>query len=265
MFRPECAATGCTLLLRPADVSGHFVPLFRLSDDLIFPPVALAEPDGLLAIGGDLALPRLLLAYSSGLFPWFNEGDPPLWWSPDPRCIFEPGRMRVSRSLAKTLRQKRFQITVDAAFDAVIDACARVRLENGEGTWLNPELMTAFRALHRQGYAHSVECWADGALAGGIYGLGLGRCFFGESMFHYQRDASKVALHALLELALVGGFELVDCQVANPHLLSLGARQISRQEFLARLRRGGVEASAQPLAAVLPAGHCSSSSSVSGT
>jgi len=240
------------------------VPLFRLSDDLIFPPVTLAEPDGLLAIGGDLALPRLLLAYSSGLFPWFNDDDPPLWWSPDPRCIFEPGGMTIHRSLAKTLRQERFHITVNTAFSAVIDACAGVRLASGEGTWLNPELAAAFCELHQQGYAHSVECWAEGELAGGIYGLCLGRCFFGESMFHRRRDASKVALHALLELAQAGGFELVDCQIANPHLLSLGGREISRREFLERLRRGGVEPSLSPVAGVLPTGDYSSSS-VSGT
>jgi len=228
------------------------VPLFRLADDLIFPPVSLAEPDGLLAVGGDLALPRLLLAYSSGLFPWFNADEPPLWWSPDPRCIFEPGGMVMHRSLEKVLRRQRFRITVNRAFDAVIASCAEVRLQSGEGTWLNPELKGAFRALHRQGYAHSVESWEGGELAGGVYGLCLGRCFFGESMFHRRRDASKVALHALLEMAVKGGFELIDCQVANAHLRSLGAVEIPRQEFLRRLKRGGVEPSVCPPAGILP-------------
>lgn len=243
------------------------MPLFRLADDLLFPPVTLAEPDGLLAVGGDLALPRLLLAYSSGLFPWFNADEPPLWWSPDPRCIFEPGKMVVHRSLAKVLRQHRFRVTVNAAFDAVIAACANERVQNGEETWLNPELKAAFRALHRQGYAHSVESWEGEELVGGVYGLCLGRCFFGESMFHRRSNASKVALHALLELSAIGGFELVDCQVENPHLRQLGAVKISRREFLLRLRRAGVTPSVQPVPGRLPewtAGY-SSSSSRSGT
>ncbi len=220
------------------------MPLFRLTDDLVFPPSDLAEEDGLLAIGGDLSLSRLLLAYSSGLFPWSNAGDPLLWWSPDPRCIFEPGGMRVSRSLAKTLRQVRYQVTYNKAFERVIETCARLRIEAGTGTWINAGLHQAFVELHRLGYAHSVECWQDGALVGGLYGLCLGRCFFGESMFHLKRDASKVVLLHLVNRAEELGFELVDCQLSNEHLLSLGASLIARSEFLQRLVKGGVRPSA---------------------
>jgi leucyl/phenylalanyl-tRNA--protein transferase len=216
------------------------VPLFKLTDELVFPPATLAEEDGLLAIGGDLTLPRLLLAYSSGLFPWSNEGEPSLWWSPDPRCIFEPGTMRVSRSLAKTLRQDRYLVSYNQAFDQVIRNCAELRINDGTGTWINPELYHAFLDLHRLGYAHSVECWRDGRLVGGVYGLCLGRCFFAESMFHLERDASKVALFHLLQRAQELGFELVDCQLPNNHLLSLGAIQIPRVDFLQRLVKGGV-------------------------
>ena len=219
------------------------MPLFRLTDDLIFPPATLAEEDGLLAIGGDLSLPRLLLAYSSGLFPWFNEGEPPLWWSPDPRCIFEPGTMRVSRSLAKTLRQGHYRVTCDQAFGDVIRNCAESRIADGTGTWIGPDLHQAFLALHQDGFAHSVECWHGGALVGGLYGLCLGRCFFGESMFHLERDASKVALYHLVNRAEDLNFELVDCQLPNAHLLSLGASLISRNEFLQRLVDGGVRPS----------------------
>jgi leucyl/phenylalanyl-tRNA--protein transferase len=211
-----------------------------LTDELVFPPATLAEEDGLLAIGGDLTLPRLLLAYSSGLFPWSNEGEPPLWWSPDPRSVFEPGSMRVSRSLAKTLRQDRYLVSYNQAFEQVIRNCAELRINDGTGTWINPELYRAFLDLHSLGYAHSVECWRDGRLVGGVYGLSLGRCFFAESMFHLERDASKVALFHLLQRAQELGFELVDCQLPNNHLLSLGAIQIPRVEFLQRLVKGGV-------------------------
>ncbi|MBE0501216.1 MAG: leucyl/phenylalanyl-tRNA--protein transferase [Desulfuromonadales bacterium] len=222
------------------------MPLFRLTDELIFPPATLAEADGLLAIGGDLTLPRLLLAYSSGLFPWSNEGEPPLWWSPDPRCIFEPGEMRVSRSLAKTLRQGRYRVSYNQEFEQVIGNCAKLRIKDGTGTWINGELYRSFLELHRGGYAHSIECWHGDLLAGGVYGLCLGRCFFGESMFHVEKDASKVALFALLQRSALLGFELVDCQLANSHLLSLGAVRIARIDFLQRLIKGGVLPSSRP-------------------
>lgn len=214
--------------------------IFRLTDELLFPPATLAEEDGLLAIGGDLSLPRLLLAYSSGIFPWFNDGEPILWWSPDPRCVFEPGGLRVSRSLAKTLRQARYRTTFNQAFDRVIDRCATLRVEDGTGTWISSVLQQAFRELHRLGYAHSVECWRGEELVGGLYGLCLERCFFGESMFHLERDASKVALYHLVQRAKELDFELVDCQVPNDHLFSLGATLVPRVEFLQRLVRGGI-------------------------
>jgi leucyl/phenylalanyl-tRNA--protein transferase len=216
------------------------VSIFQLTDKLIFPPATLSEDDGLLAIGGDLSLSRLLLAYSSGLFPWSNEGEPPLWWSPDPRCVFEPGTLRVSRSLTKTLRQGRYRVSYNQAFDQVIRNCADLRIQDGTGTWISPEYCRSFRELHRNGYAHSVECWRDELLVGGVYGLCLGRCFFGESMFHVERDASKVALYHLVQRAEALNFELVDCQLPNEHLLSLGAVQIPRIEFLQRLVKGGV-------------------------
>lgn len=214
-------------------------PLFRLTKDLLFPPPELAEPDGLLAVGGDLSAERLLLAYSMGIFPWFNEGDPPLWWSPDPRCIIEPHAVHISRSLAKTLKKGLFDISFDRAFAEVISACSDLRRE-GEGTWITPEMETAYERLHDLGYAHSVECWRDGELVGGLYGVCLGRCFFGESMFHRITDASKLAFVALCEEAREKRFELIDCQLPTPHLKSLGAREISRTEFLLRLQRGGV-------------------------
>ncbi len=239
------------------------MPLFRLTDELVFPPATLAEEDGLLAIGGDLSLPRLLLAYSSGLFPWSNEGDPLLWWSPDPRCVFEPGAMRVSRSLAKTLRQGRYQVTCNKAFERVIEHCARLRVEAGTGTWINAELHRAFVELHRRGYAHSIECWQDGALVGGLYGLCLGRCFFGESMFHLARDASKVALLHLVNRAAELGFELVDCQLSNEHLLSLGASLITRNDFLQRLVKGGVRPSVRQTVSSIELTHQSASAASS--
>ena len=216
------------------------MPIYRLSPQLIFPPPRLAEPDGLLAVGGDLTLPRLLLAYTSGIFPWFNPEDPILWWSPDPRCIIEPAGLHLSRSLRQTLRRGEFTVSCNRAFTQVIRACAEVRLREGEGTWLGREMIGAYQRLHELGYAHSVECWRGGELVGGLYGVCLGRCFFGESMFHRVADASKVALAWLCRRLQEHDFELIDCQVANPHLLRLGALEIPRSEFLQRLRGAGV-------------------------
>lgn len=226
--------------------------VYRLIDQLLFPPPELAEPNGLLAIGGDLSTERLLLAYSTGIFPWFNEGEPILWWSPDPRCILELDRMRISRSLGKVLRQGKFRVTFDRAFPEVIDACGRLRRESGEGTWITGELRDAFCRLYRLGFAHSVECWRDGVLAGGLYGICLGRCFFGESMFHRVPDASKVALATLVRNLAGQGFELVDCQMPSAHLTSLGAEEIPRGEFLRRLARGGVLPSSTPVPGDFP-------------
>jgi len=220
--------------------------VYRLVEQLVFPPPHLAEPEGLLAVGGDLSPKRLLLAYSSGIFPWYNEEDPILWWSPDPRCILEPADFRMSRSLSKVLRRNRFVVTCDRDFPAVIEACAAVRREAGEGTWLTPALQRAYLRLYQLGYAHSVECWRAGHLVGGLYGICLGRCFFGESMFHRETDASKIALSGLCDLLQGNRFEMIDCQIANPHLLSLGAREIPRDEFLDRLLHAGVTPSTMP-------------------
>jgi leucyl/phenylalanyl-tRNA--protein transferase len=200
----------------------------------------------LLAVGGDLSPERLLLSYSMGIFPWFSEGDPILWWSPDPRCILEPDELRVSRSLAKVLRKGIFTVTFDRAFNEVITSCAKIRKQKGEETWITKEMLEAYCRLHKMGFAHSVECWHKGALAGGLYGVCLGRCFFGESMFHRVTNASKIAFVTLAHRLREEGFELIDCQLPTAHLASLGARKISREEFLRRLHKGGVTPSTSP-------------------
>jgi leucyl/phenylalanyl-tRNA---protein transferase len=220
------------------------MPIFRLSAQLAFPPPELAEADGLLAVGGDLSPQRLLLAYSLGIFPWYNEGDPILWWSPDPRCILDPRDFHLSRSLARLLRRQSFTVTCNGAFQQVVAACAELRASSG--TWLGPDMRQAYGRLHQLGYAHSVECWQGEELVGGIYGVALGRCFFGESMFHRVSGASKVALLALAQRLREGGGELIDCQLPTAHLHSLGARDISRGEFLRRLWRGGVSPQGEP-------------------
>lgn len=211
--------------------------------DQPFPPLdlALAEPDGLLAVGGDLAPARLLAAYRHGVFPWYEAGQPILWWSPDPRLVLFPDELKVSRSLEKVLRRKNFEFTVDRAFSAVIDACAAPR--HGErGTWITPAMRAAYVELHRLGHAHSAEIWMDGQLAGGLYGLALGRVFFGESMFHRVSNASKLAFILLVHLLKAWGYALIDCQVYTAHLQSFGARDIPRREF-ARLLEGHGEES----------------------
>lgn len=225
---------------------GESVTIYRLINEPVFPPPEQADPNGLLAVGGDLSPRRLLLAYSTGIFPWFNEGEPILWWSPDPRFILELDELHLSRSLRKTLRRGHFEVTFNQAFDDVIRCCAEVRTEQGEGTWLGDGMIAAFRRLHQMGFAHSVECWREGELAGGVYGICLGRCFFGESMFHRVRDASKVALVGLVDRLKDLQFELLDCQMPTEHLASLGARGIPRSEFLRRLRCGGVMPSTLP-------------------
>ena len=202
-----------------------------------FPEVerALAEPNGLLAAGADLSLPRLLEAYRNGIFPWFGHDQPILWWSPDPRMVLFPAELKVSRSLARTLRNARFEVRADTAFDAVIEGCRQPR--RGEsGTWITEEMTEAYGTMHRAGFAHSVETWLDGKLVGGLYGVALGRAFFGESMFARVSDASKVALVALARQLQHWGFGVIDCQMNTAHLASLGAREIPRAEFTRRLR-----------------------------
>jgi leucyl/phenylalanyl-tRNA---protein transferase len=203
-----------------------------------FPAAALAEtdPNGLLAVGGDLSPGRLVNAYRSGIFPWFSAGDPILWWSPHPRTLLFPDQVRVSRSLRKTLRRRRLGVTMDRAFDRVIQACSGPR-RDGAGTWLVPEMIAAYGELHRRGLAHSVEVWQEGDLVGGLYGVGLGRVFYGESMFSQVADASKVALVHLCRRLDDWGFALIDCQVLSDHLVRMGARQVPRETFLALLHR----------------------------
>ncbi len=202
-----------------------------------FPPVdfALREPDGLLAAGGDLSTERLLVAYRSGIFPWYEEGQPILWWSPDPRCVLRPSALRVSRRLRQYARRSTLTLSFNQAFDRVIRACAG-RRESLQGTWITAAVMTAFEQLHRDGWAHSVEVWDGGDLVGGIYGLSIGRVFFGESMFSHQDNASKFAMLGLCSVLVQNDFELLDCQVLSQHLLSLGAQLITRAEFSGILR-----------------------------
>jgi len=213
------------------------MPIFRLNDDLVFPDPAWADADGLLAVGGDLSAERLVLAYRLGIFPWYGPGEPILWWSPDPRCVLDPAAIHVSRRLRRRLLRNEFEVTVNRAFNRVIRACADVRLAKGEETWLIPEMQKAFRALHRMGYAHSVEAWQEGRLQGGLYGVALKPFFFGESMFHIQTDASKFAMAKFNRHLAARGFTLFDCQVPNPHLLSMGAANMPRRDFLAALER----------------------------
>ena len=202
-----------------------------------FPSVAsaLTEPNGLLCAGADLAPETIIAAYSRGIFPWFSDGQPILWWSPDPRMVLLPAEFKVSKSLAKTVGRQMFDIRFDSDFAAVISACSAPRSEGG-GTWIVPEMQAAYAQLHALGVAHSIESWRDGKLVGGLYGLALGRMFFGESMFARETDASKVALVALVEKLNRDGFELIDCQQETRHLASFGARPIPRQDFVQRLK-----------------------------
>ena len=210
------------------------MPVFRLDERLIFPPPALAE-EGLLAVGGDLSPDRLLLAYAMGIFPWYNEGQPILWHSPDPRLVLRAGDLNVSRSLERTLRRGTFQVTFDAAFGQVVDACAGTSRPGQHGTWITGEMRRAYKRLHRLGYAHSAEAWQGNRLAGGLYGVSLGGVFFGESMFAREPDASKAAFVTLVRLLQSWGIKLVDCQVTSEHLARFGARAWPRARFLAAL------------------------------
>nr|WP_067295077.1 leucyl/phenylalanyl-tRNA--protein transferase [Marinobacterium profundum] len=203
-----------------------------------FPPNsrALKDPNGLLAAGGDLSPERILNAYRNGIFPWYNPGEPILWWSPDPRCVIYSDRLHISRSLRKRLRRSDYQVTFDQAFGAVMDGCAAPRA-GSSGTWISPEMHAAYRQLHHKGHAHSVEVWQDGELTGGLYGIASGRMFFGESMFSRRTDASKIAFAWLVEQLKIWGYPLIDCQVHNPHLVTLGAEEITRETFLRELDR----------------------------
>lgn len=213
------------------------MPLFRLSHRIEFPPAWLARSDGLLCIGGDLSTDRLVLAYQNGIFPWFSASEPILWWSPDPRLVLFPSDVRISRSLNKKIRKQVFEVRVNTAFDQVIHACSEPRRNKNEGTWLIDGMIEAYIELHRQGYAHSVEAWCDGRLAGGLYGVSMGRSFFGESMFSRNTDASKIALVALAGHLEQYGFDVIDCQVTTDHLVRMGAVEISRDHFLEIITR----------------------------
>ena len=203
------------------------------------PRMAETDPDGLLAVGGDLTPVRLVTAYRSGIFPWYSEGQPILWWSPDPRTVLLPAAVRVSRSLRRTLRRGKFEVSFNQDFHGVITGCAGPRRDDA-GTWILPEMIEAYETLHSLGYAHSVEVWQDGQLAGGLYGVcgeALGCAFFGESMFSRASDASKVALVALCRILSERGFALIDCQMYSPHLANMGAESVPRNDFLRQLVR----------------------------
>jgi len=207
------------------------MPVFRLTDELLFPPPELADPDGLLAVGGDLGVERLLAAYRLGIFPWYSEQEPILWWAPSPRLILEPKDFRLSRRMQRTLRQKKFRLSMDTAFQQVIESCGTSRTETGEGTWINHDMREAYCRLHDAGFAHSVECWQGNELVGGLYGVSLGSIFFGESMFSRERDSSKAALAGLVERLQDWQFDLIDCQITTAHLQRMGAREIPGAEF----------------------------------
>ncbi|MFN2375429.1 MAG: leucyl/phenylalanyl-tRNA--protein transferase [Candidatus Binatia bacterium] len=211
--------------------------VYRLGKTLSFPPPEEAEPSGLLAVGGDLSPDRLLLAYAMGIFPWYTDETPILWFSPDPRGVLLPGSLVVHRSLARKARSGAFEVTLDHDFAGVIRGCAASPRDGQVGTWITDDMIEAYEALHALGFAHSVEAWKDGFLVGGLYGVSLGNAFFGESMFTRERDASKVALVHLAAQLERWGFELIDCQVRNDHLASLGAEQWKRERFLAALAR----------------------------
>jgi leucyl/phenylalanyl-tRNA--protein transferase len=206
--------------------------------DLRFPPVELASPEGLLAVGGDLRAERLLEAYRHGIFPWYNPGQPILWWSPDPRAVLFPSKLKVARSLHKTLRRKKFDVTLDTTFREVMRHCALPRFGNpAGGTWITPEMIEAYVVLHDRGLAHSVESWREGKLVGGLYGVAIGNAFFGESMFSNETDASKVAFVHLVRQLERWGYAFIDCQISSEHLFSLGAEEIRRHDFMARLEQ----------------------------
>ena len=206
--------------------------LVWLSEDpALFPDIddALSDPNGLLAAGGDLSEARLIAAYRQGIFPWFEDDQPILWWSPDARCVIDPTAFSPSRSLAKRIRKADFELRIDEAFSQVIDCC---QLRSGnEGTWITDEMKAAYLALHDSGFAHSFECYIEGKLCGGLYGLSIGNLFFGESMFHHVTDASKLAFTGLMKTMASVGCPMVDCQLPNPHLLSLGAFELPRNQF----------------------------------
>ncbi len=213
------------------------MPVFQLIGDPLFPPPELAREDGLLAVGGDLTVERLLNAYRMGIFPWYSPGEPILWWAPPRRLILDPPDLKISKKLARTISKKVFQVTMDRAFPEIITACSTILRKQGEGTWIDDSMIRGYSQLHDLGYAHSVECWQKGKLAGGLYGVSLGGIFFGESMFSRVTDSSKVALAALVRQLVAWDFDMIDCQISTPHLKRLGAAEIPADEFYHRLEQ----------------------------
>lgn len=217
-------------LYQPNAIFSNMIPILSAQSPFPPPERALASPNGLLAAGCDLSVSRLLNAYRSGIFPWFNEGEPILWWSPNPRMVLFPDEFKISRSLRKAIRRNNYTIRTDSCFADVMRACAAPRSAQ-QGTWIHPEMIAAYSELHRLGYAHSVETWVDDELVGGLYGVAMGKVFFGESMFSRVSNASKIAFAHLVEQLAEWGFVLIDCQVKTTHLASLGAREIPRSVF----------------------------------
>ncbi|MDZ4808252.1 MAG: leucyl/phenylalanyl-tRNA--protein transferase [Bacteroidota bacterium] len=213
------------------------MPIFALDKEIIFPPVHLAEPDGLLAMGGDLSVERLLMAYRNGIFPWY-EGDTILWWSPDPRFVLFPGELKVSKSIKPLLKRNEFEFTTNKAFGQVIHHCKETKRPGQEGTWITNEVEKAYCKLHEMGYAHSAEVWKNGELVGGLYGIQLGKVFFGESMFSKTSNASRFAFIKYVQLLKEEGIELMDCQVYTEYLESMGAKMIDRTVFMTLLKEG---------------------------
>ncbi|HSG32364.1 MAG TPA: leucyl/phenylalanyl-tRNA--protein transferase [Thermodesulfobacteriota bacterium] len=206
--------------------------IFLLSDDLIFPNPRLADSHGLLAVGGDLSTDRLLLAYENGIFPWYSEDQPILWFSPDPRLVLFPDKFIVSKSLQKTIKKNIFEVKFDTNFEEVITECSKIERKDQDGTWITQDMIDAYIELHNQGYAHCVETYQEGNLVGGLYGVSLGGAFFGESMFHKMKDASKIALHYLVQKVKKWEFDFIDSQVVTEHMKSMGSQEITRNKYL---------------------------------
>ncbi len=207
------------------------MPVFQLPREILFPDPEFAEPDGLLAVGGDLSTERLLEAYRQGIFPWYSQGEPLLWWSPAPRLILVPEEFHLPKRLARTLRQQTFTLTADTVFSRIVTECAETRLRTGEDTWITDDMKKAYIRLHELGFAHSIECWQADTLVGGLYGVCLDRFFFGESMFSLVSNASKVALATLVAQCKIKGIRIIDCQMTTAHLIRFGAREVSRDMF----------------------------------
>jgi leucyl/phenylalanyl-tRNA--protein transferase len=213
------------------------MPVFQIPDELLFPDPELAEEDGLLGVGGDLSPARLLLAYSNGIFPWFSKGEPIMWWSPDPRCVLRPEKLKISTSLRQALKKASYEVRFDTCFADVIRQCSAAKRKGQRGTWITRDMQEAYLLLHELGYAHSTEVFMDGELAGGLYGVSIGGTYSGESMFHLRPEASKIALYHLVQRLKQWGCPLIDCQVTNQHLLNLGAEEMPRKDFLKQLTK----------------------------